>query len=124
QNPFYIGKLSMQCLHISSLKDIEMYAPRDFEYGVSFVPAPEFGEEHSSWIGGWTMAIPKGGSNADAAWKFIQWVTATPEGTRVVAEEASLLPGYRKSDYFKPGVKRPQHYEQFLAILQKTRHQR
>lgn len=124
QNPFYIGKLSMQCLHISSLKDIELYAPRGFDYGVTFIPAPDDGEQHSSWIGGWCMAIPKGARNADAAWEYIHWMTATPKGTRVVAQEAGLLPGYRNSDYFKPGVSKPPHYEAFLEILRETRHQR
>ncbi len=124
QNPFYIGKLSMQCLHISSLKDIELYAPKDFEYGVTFLPAPEFGEQRSSWIGGWCMALPKGARNPDAAWEYIRWMTSTPEGTKIVAQKAGLLPGFRRSAYFDPSVKKPPHYETFLAILRETRHQR
>ena len=124
QNPFYIGKLSMQCLHISSLKDIQMYAPKGFDYGVSFIPSPSFGEQHSSWIGGWCMAIPRGSKHADAAWEYIRWMTADPQGTYWVAKEASLLPGYRKSHYFDPSVKKPAHYQEFLQILRETRHQR
>lgn len=124
QNPFYIGKLSMQCLHISSLKDIEMYAPRGFRYGAGFIPAPKGGEQHSSWIGGWCMALPSGAKHADAGWEFIRWLTADPEGTLVMAREAGLLPGYRKSRYFSSSVKKPEHYEAFLRILMQTRHQR
>ncbi len=124
QNPFYVGKLAMQCLHISSLKDIEMYAPRKFDYGVGFLPAPAFGEQHSSWIGGWCMAIPSGAKQPDAAWEFIRWMTSDAEGTCTVAREAGLLPGYRKSRYFDPSVRKPPHYDAFLQILEETRHQR
>ncbi len=124
QNPFYIGKLSMQCLHISSLKDIELYAPKGFEYGASFIPSPASGEQHSSWIGGWCFAIPKGAKHPNEAWEYVRWLSATPEGTYRVAKEAGLLPGYRKSHYFSPNVKKPPFYDTFLRILQETRHQR
>ena len=43
QNPFYIGQVAMQCLHISQLDDIKQYAP-SLDYGLTFLPAPAGGE--------------------------------------------------------------------------------
>lgn len=124
QNPFYIGKLSMQCLHISSIKDIEMYAPKSFDYGITFIPGPAGGETHSSWVGGWCMAIPKGCAHPEEAWQYIRWVCASADGSDKVAREASLFPGYRKSLYYTSPHSSAKHYQSFLSILQETRHQR
>jgi len=121
-NPFYVGKLSMTCLHISGIEDIKKYAPK-LEFGMTYIPAPPDGEQHSSWVGGWCMAIPKGGRHPDEAWELIRWMCADPEGTTTVGKETGLMPGYRKSPYLdqirsKPG------YGMFVRILEECRHQR
>lgn len=121
-NPLYVGKLSMSCLHISGVEEIKKYAP-NLEYGMTYIPAPPDGEQKSSWVGGWCMAIPKGSRNPDAAWKLIEWMCATPEGTTIVAEKAGLFPGYRNSPYFKRIAGKP-GYGDFLNILEECRHQR
>lgn len=121
-NPLYLGKLSMSCLHISGIEEIKKYAP-NLQYGMTYIPAPKGGEQHSSWVGGWCMAIPKGSRHPKEAWELIRWMCADPRGTTVVAEKTGLFPGYRKSPYFarirsKPG------YGMFLRILEECRHQR
>jgi len=122
QNPFYIGKLGMTCLHISGIEDIKRYAP-DLEYGVTYIPSPPGGEKHSSWVGGWCIAIPKGSRHPDLAWEFIRWMCADPEGTRIAGKTQGLFPGYRKSPYFKEIRAKP-GYRQFLEMLEDCRHQR
>jgi len=122
QNPFYSGKLAMQCLHISGIGDILRYAP-DLDYGVTYIPAPPDGEARSSWVGGWCMSIPKGARNADDAWRFIHWLCHSPEGTLLVGREQSLLPGMRRSPYFEE-VRNRQHYGSYVKILEDSRHQR
>ena len=121
-NPLYIGKLSMGCLHISGIEEIKKYAP-NLEYGMTYIPAPTGGEEHSSWVGGWCMAIPKGSKHPDEAWELMRWMCADPNGTTVVAKEAGLFPGYRKSPYLEEVRKKP-GYGMFLRILEECRHQR
>lgn len=121
-NPLYVGKLSLSCLHISGIEDIKKYAPK-LDYGMSYIPAPPGGEPHSSWVGGWCMAIPKGSRHPREAWELMRWLCADNKGTSIIAEKTGLFPGYRSSPYFakirnKPG------YDMFLKILEECRHQR
>ncbi|MCX8052429.1 MAG: ABC transporter substrate-binding protein [Armatimonadetes bacterium] len=122
QNPLYIGQVAMAMLHISGLEEIRQYAP-NLEYGIGYIPAPPDGERHSSWVGGWCIAIPKGSKHPEAAWEFIKWACRDPKGTETAGRLQGLFPGYRKSPYFdsirgKPG------YGEFLRILEECRHQR
>ncbi len=122
QSPFYIGVVAMQFLHISQLAEIKQYAP-DLDYGITSIPYPEGGEEKSSWVGGWCLAIPVGSKHPDAAWEFIKWCCASDEGTAAVGKLQDLYPGYRNSPYFEEVRKRP-GYAEFLEILEASKHQR
>lgn len=122
QNPFYIGRIAMQCLHISQIDDINTYAP-DLNYGLTYIPAPKDGEAHSSWVGGWCLAIPKSSKHPKEAWEFIRWCCRDPKGTEAVGRLQSLLPGCRKAPYLEEVRKKP-GYSQFLDILEACRHQR
>lgn len=122
QNPLYIGKMAMSCLHIGGIEDIKRYAP-NLDYGVSYIPAPKDGEQHSSWVGGWCISIPTGSRHPEEAWKFIRWMCADPEGTSVSGRIQGLFPGFRNSPYFAEVRKKP-GYSQFLEILEECRHQR
>ncbi|MCE5198108.1 MAG: ABC transporter substrate-binding protein [Armatimonadota bacterium] len=122
QDPFYTGQIAMKCMHISCIEDIKQYAP-NLDYGVAGMPAPKGGELNSSWIGGWCLAIPKGSKKADAAWEFIRWCCHDPKGTSIVGRTQGMLPGYRKSPYFKEVENKPIYCE-FVKILKQCRHQR
>ncbi|MBC7288792.1 MAG: ABC transporter substrate-binding protein, partial [Armatimonadetes bacterium] len=122
QNPFITGKMAMMCLHIGGIEDIARYAP-ELDYGVTYIPAPPDGEQHSSWVGGWCVAIPRDAANREEAWQFIKWLCASPEGTLLVGRETGLFPGYRKSPYFAE-VANKKHYNMFFQILKECRHQR
>ncbi len=121
-DPFYIGKMSMRCLHISGVEDIQRYAP-NLEYGVTFIPAPPDGEQHSSWVGGWCMALPAGSKHPELGWELIRWLCADRDGTGLVGREMGLMPGLRTSPAFK-ALSNARGFSQFYKILQETRHQR
>jgi multiple sugar transport system substrate-binding protein len=121
-NPFYTGQMSMMCLHIGGIAEIERYAP-SLDYGVGFIPHPEGGEEHSSWVGGWCVGIPRNARNQDAGWEFIRWLCHSDEGTRLCGEETGLFPGAQESPYFEQ-VKDKPFYQDFYRILVECRHQR
>jgi multiple sugar transport system substrate-binding protein len=122
QNPFYIGKLAMRCLHIGGVGEIERFAP-ELDYGLTYIPAPPDGEQRSSWVGGWTMSIPQGARNTEDAWEFIRWLGSEPKATAIVGREGKLMPGYRHSPYFDEIRDKP-HYGDYVRILQESRHQR
>src|SRR5262249_1406361 len=98
-DPFYIGHLSMRCLHLSGIDDIKRYAP-NLKYGITFIPAPKGGEPHSSWVGGWCIGIPAGAKHPREGWEFIRWMTADAHGTEVAGRVMGLMPGYRRSPAF------------------------
>lgn len=119
---FITGQLAMTCSHISTVKVRRQYAP-DLDYGMAPLPGMPDGEIGSSWVGGWTLAVPRGCRNRELAWDFIRWICATPEGTAAVVEETGNLPGFRKS----PGidvVRRNPRLRIFADILDTSRHQR
>jgi len=121
-DPFYIGQMSMRCLHISGIEDIKRYAPQ-LEYGMTFIPAPPDGEQHSSWVGGWCMALPNGARHPKEGWELIRWLCADDAGTSLTGSEMGLMPGARRSPAFKT-LRSARGFDQFYRILLETRHQR
>jgi len=122
QNPLYIGQVAMVFVHISGIEEMKQYAP-SLDYGISYIPAPPDGEQHSSWVGGWCMAIPKGSKHPKLAWEFIRWCCRDPKGTAAAGKLQGLFPGYRKSPYFD-SIRNKPGYGEFLRILEECRHQR
>lgn len=122
QNPFYIGQMGMQCLHIGGIDDIRRFAP-NLDYAIGFIPSPPGGESHSSWVGGWCMALPRGSRNTKLGWELIRWLCASDEGTLAAGQANGLFPGYRKSPYLKQ-ARNQKNAASFLGILEECRHQR
>jgi ABC-type glycerol-3-phosphate transport system substrate-binding protein len=123
QHPFYIGKLAMQAMYIADAQNIHKFAP-NVEFGIAPLPGPKDGEIGSSWLGGWTIALPYGGrGNEDAAFELIRWITADPHGTTVAAREMKLLPAYRGSPFFDE-IEGDAILEAYYRILQNCKHSR
>ncbi|MBV9866691.1 MAG: ABC transporter substrate-binding protein [Abitibacteriaceae bacterium] len=121
-DPFITGNLAMRCVHISTLKDLTRYGP-NLDYGIAPIPGTPDGEIGSSWVGGWLLALPRGCAHPDAAWDFVHWACATPEGTAAIAREVGLLPGYRRSPAIAQ-VKHDPRLGMFVKILEDSKHQR
>ncbi len=72
---------------------------------VGFALAPDDGKgKRSNWLWAWSLAVPAGTKNADAAMKFIDWATSK-DYTQLVAEKegwANVPPGTRQSLYDNP----------------------
>lgn len=88
QNPFITGRLGMVAEGDWFVANLERYAP-DMDFGVTYLPSPT--GEVASWSGGWSMVIPTGTENEDAAFRFIEHITG-PEGQRTYAEMTSHFP--------------------------------
>ena len=61
------------------------------QVGVAPLPTQEEGQQSWSCLGGWNMYMNAGSQNKDAAWEFIQFMTA-PEQQEFRATEGSFLP--------------------------------
>jgi multiple sugar transport system substrate-binding protein len=61
------------------------------QIGIAALPVAEEGIEPSSSTGGWNMFINANTEDADAAWEFVQFMTA-PEQQKFRALEGAVLP--------------------------------
>ncbi len=121
-DPFYTGQMAMRCLHVTGVFDIQRYAPK-LDYGLGFLPYPADGERHSSWVGGWCMAIPVGSRHPEEAWEMIRYLCHDPAGTEMTGRGMSYMPGCKNSPAFA-ALRTTPSFEQYYQILQETRHQR
>lgn len=97
-HPFSTGQIGMSPLVAPNYRDI-LANVKDMEIGTGKLPyaPPAEGVGAGAWLGGWGMFIPRGARDPDAAWEFIRWVSATPEGTRAQWETVGFPPAYKKS---------------------------
>jgi sorbitol/mannitol transport system substrate-binding protein len=71
---------------------------------VGFAFAPVKMTKYSGWLWAWGLSIPKTSRHADAAWKFISWVTSK-DYIKLAGEKAgwgTVPPGSRNSTYQIP----------------------
>ena len=135
QDPFFTGRIAMEAMHISVVQEIPDYAP-GLDFGIAPLPAPPQGEYGASWVGGWTLAVPRDSNHRRtpaqraAALTFLKWACASAEGTAFVARTIKLFPGYKSCPYFDeirqaaPGTYEATFLSPYLRILETTKHQR
>jgi multiple sugar transport system substrate-binding protein len=111
QEPFLTGKVAMLLTGQWQLPIIKKYTP-NLEYGVTYIPAPN--GLKSSWSGGWSLVIPQGAKNPDAAFQFIRFITGA-QGQEELAKVSGMFPTLKslagRKDLFPP------EYEFFLSLL-------
>ena len=96
------------------------------DIGVAPMPIASGQTEHSSWLSGWTLAIPAGVTDPvrrKNAMKFILWACASDEGTTWNLRGALFIPGWKKSPYFVQANQDPR-MAVYLDILKTARHYR
>lgn len=94
-NPFLAGKLAMVVDGNWLLAQIRELAPKDFEFGVAPIPAPEDGEKNSTWAGGWSLVIPKGAKHPKEAAEFIYYMAT--KGQIKYAVDTQHLPTLKEA---------------------------
>ena len=125
RNPFITGKQVIQVYHLSGLDELRQYAP-ELEYGMAPLPQPPGGEQASSWVGGWTLAIPAGVADEAkrrAALEYILWSCASQAGTSVGVRTIRNFPAWRPSGFFTEAG-RDERLAVFIDILKRCKHQR
>ncbi len=122
-NPFIRGKIAMAAGHISNLRFFKKYAP-DLDYGAAPFPYPErMGFDHSAWMGGWCVGIPRGSRHPEEAFRFMRWLCSSPEAGRSMVLTTGQFPGFKETSA-KDLVKEDAKMAIFYEILQNTKHQR
>ena len=90
QNAFITGKLAMVVTGDWRIDEMAKYSP-DTNYGFTYIPVPNEGDESATWAGGWSVALIPDSEAPDQAWKFMQYF-AGPEGQKVYTKETKHLP--------------------------------
>lgn len=88
QHPFLQGRLAMTISGTFFDDTIRDVAP-DLDYGITYIPSAT--GEPFSWSGGFSLAIPAGAENPEAAYRFIRFATSEL-GQRVWAGETGRMP--------------------------------
>jgi len=122
-NPFVRGKIAMAAGHVSNINLFKKYGP-NVDYGAASFPYPErMGFDHSAWMGGWCLALPRGSRHPEEAFRFMKWLCTSAEAGRSMIQTTGTFPGYVRSSGFDL-VKGNEKLEIFHEILKNTRHQR
>ncbi len=79
------------------------------KWDVMLMPAVAKGGSRASNLGGSTLAIPAKSKNTDAAWAFIEYSLATPEGQNNIIKNFGIWPSYIPA-YKDPLYNEPQAY--------------
>ena len=90
QNAFTTGKLGMIITGDWRIDEMAKYSP-DTNFGFTYIPVPNEGDESATWAGGWSVALIPDSKAPEQAWKFMQYF-AGPEGQKVYTKETKHLP--------------------------------
>ena len=60
-------------------------------WGIGQLPYNE-GAGPADWSGGFSMSIPTGAANPDAAWEFLSWLQSTDGGQKIYTESGEIFP--------------------------------
>jgi multiple sugar transport system substrate-binding protein len=90
QNAFTTGKLGMVITGDWRIDEMAKYSP-DTNYGITYIPVPNEGDEAATWAGGWSVALIPDSDVPDQAWQFMQYFAGT-EGQTTYTQETKHLP--------------------------------
>lgn len=87
-NPFWTGKVGFMVDGNWILNDLKSNAKvkPTFEWSVAPMPSEE-GYPQTTWAGGWSFAMPKGGKHPQEAWELLKFITGY-KGTLLWAKRA------------------------------------
>ncbi|MDC3416625.1 ABC transporter substrate-binding protein [Aquibacillus salsiterrae] len=112
-DPFLTGQLSMKIDGNFGVASIEKFKP-DLNYGVAPMPTPT-GDNFTTWSGGWSVVIPKGAKNKEAAWEFLKFFGGE-EGQKIfskISRDFSVIDSVNE----ELGYKDDPIFSQFIKIL-------
>ncbi|WP_240468639.1 ABC transporter substrate-binding protein [Gracilibacillus sp. YIM 98692] len=115
-DPFLTGQLSMKVDGNFGVASIEKFKP-DLNYGVTPMPTPT-GKDHTTWSGGWSVVMPKGAENQEAAWEFLKFFGGE-EGQKIFSETSrdfSVIDSVNE----ELGYKDDSIFSEFINILPKS----
>lgn len=117
-DPFISGRIAM-IEHGSWYLSMLRRFGGDIEFGVAAIPTPDGGEP-AFLSAGWSMAIPRGATNQEGAWRFIRFFSDR-ESQQVLAERLEAIPANREATRIPLFLEDP-HWQLILAQMPHARH--
>lgn len=93
-SPLYGGQLAMSIEANTFVDNIEQFGPPDFDYGMTYVPVENKGDEPGTYMGGWSAVMPTGVKHPQASWDLMKFF-AGEEGQRQWVEKVGFLPTWK-----------------------------
>lgn len=90
QNPFISGQLAMIISGGYMIGNMARYAP-DTNYGITYIPVAQEGDESVTWAGGWSLVMPQGAKEPESAFEFMRYIAGEP-GQRLNTKETQHMP--------------------------------
>ncbi len=90
QHPFITGRIPLMVSGDWFVASMARYAP-DADYGITYIPVPEEGDKPSTWSAGWSVVMPQGAKEPEAAYTFMRYF-AGEEGQRIYTRETQHFP--------------------------------
>lgn len=117
------GNIGMAPMVTANYLDILKYSP-DMKIGHGLLPYEGPGESDpgaGAWISGWRLFMPVGAQNPEAAWDFMNWYCATPEGTQVEWDTIGFPPGWKASPVYEE-FKADSALQAYYNVLETAKH--
>ncbi len=90
-------KVSMWPANPPQLGNIRNGNP-DLIFDVTPMPKHPNGPDNPTWIGGHNFAVTSTSAHREAAYEFIRYAAASPEGSRLLLAPTGFFPAYKKSN--------------------------
>lgn len=90
QNPFITGAIAFMVSGDWEIATMQRYAP-DVDYGITYIPVPEEGDDPSSWSAGFSVVMPQGAKEPEAAFQFMRHMAGEP-GQRIYTKQTQHFP--------------------------------
>jgi len=90
-NPFFTGRIAMMVNGDWMLPQMTEYG-KDIDWAMTYIPTPD--GHITSWSAGWSLAIPTGAKNVQAAYDFARYMTGE-EGQHTYVKMSQHLPTWK-----------------------------
>lgn len=118
---FQASKLAMAPMVTSEVPKMKKNLP-DLDYGITYLPYnAETGQPNPAWVGGHKVFLVTGARNSEAAWRWMEFITADPDGSAMIAAPISWFPAYKKSAIY-PEYRRDRFWLPFVRLLETARY--
>ena len=120
-SPFFNQRVAMAFAHPGEATFIKQFMGNGVDIQLGKMPVAEGVTDDPAWVGGWKMGMIPSSKNKPAAWKFLKFMTADPEGTALLCGLTGEFPAYKDSKLYDQYRTDPVH-KSYMEVLAGASH--